>query len=261
MKGILFDIDGVLYNADQPIPGAAEAIAEIQARGIPHRFLTNTTTLSRAALVEKLARFGVQTEPDHVIHPPLVAARHLRAEGVDGVALFVTPSAAEDFADLPLLPDDAESGAEAVVVGDIGEAWSFAALNRAFRLLHANRNAELVALGMTRYWQGPSGLQLDVAPFVAALEHAVERRAVVMGKPAAAFFHGALDDLGLPASQVLMVGDDIRTDIGAAQGVGVRGLLVRTGKYRPGDLQRGVIPDAVLDSVRDLPDWWAQQGW
>ncbi len=256
MRGILFDLDGVLYEAEQPLPGAAEAMAEIQAMGIPHRFLTNTTTRSRQALVEKLVHFGVTTDEEHIITPPVVAARWLREQAAESVALFVAPSAAEEFTMIPLLTDEAESGADAVVIGDMGEAWTFEGLNRAFRLLHDNPFAHLVALGMTRYWQGPDGLRLDVAPFVAALEHAVERRAVVLGKPAAPFFRHALAELGLPASDVVMIGDDIRTDIGGAQAAGMRAILVRTGKYRPGDLQRGVIPDTVLDSVVDLPAWW-----
>jgi phospholysine phosphohistidine inorganic pyrophosphate phosphatase len=256
MKGVLFDLDGVLYNAGQEIPGAGAAIRTLQEQGIPHRFLTNTSTRSRAALVRRLARFGVPAVAEHIITPPYAAARWLREREPRAIALFAMESAAEEFQDLPLLPPDAESGADYVVVGDLGERWDYQALNRAFRLLHENEEATLVALGMSRYWQGEKGLLLDVGPFIVALEHAAERSAVVLGKPAAPFFQSALDDLGLPAHEVLLVGDDVRGDVAAAQAVGISGLLVRTGKYRPGDLQRNIIPDAVLDSVADLPAWW-----
>ena len=120
----------------------------------------------------------------------------------------------------------------------------------------AEPRPHLVALGMTRYWRAPGGLQLDVAPFVHALEYATGARAIVLGKPAAAFYESALDLLGLPAAAVVMVGDDVITDVEGAQKVGIRGVLVKTGKYRDGDLERGVTPEAVLLSLAAFPGWW-----
>jgi HAD superfamily hydrolase (TIGR01458 family) len=134
--------------------------------------------------------------------------------------------------------------------------WDYRTLNRAFRLLHHNPDAKLIALGMTRYWLASHGLALDVAPFVAALEHATGRRPVVLGKPAAAFFEGAAAKLRLAAEQILMLGDDVRADVGGAQVAGLKGALVKTGKFRPEDLEGDVRPDVVLESVADLPRWW-----
>lgn len=258
MNGILLDLDGVIYIADEPIPGAAEAVGALQRAGIPYRFLTNTSTLSRDDLVARLASHGIESDRTQIITPAFAAASWLRDRGSEGVALFVREAAATEFEDLPLLPESAERGADTVVIGDLGAAWNGRTLDRAFRLLHANPAATLVALGMTRYWQDTDGLRLDVAPYVRALEYAVERRAVVLGKPDPAFFQVAIDALGVPPRQIAMIGDNVRTDVGAAQRLGLRGILVRTGGYRPGDLQRGVIPDAVLDSVADLPAWWQE---
>jgi phospholysine phosphohistidine inorganic pyrophosphate phosphatase len=123
-------------------------------------------------------------------------------------------------------------------------------------LLHHNPHAHLIALGMTRYWLAADGLSLDVAPFVAALEHAIGRQALVFGKPAAPFFRAAAEQLALPVGQVLMIGDDFEADIGGAQAAGMKAALVRTGKFRPSDLDRSVRPDAVLDSIASLPNWW-----
>jgi ribonucleotide monophosphatase NagD (HAD superfamily) len=109
---------------------------------------------------------------------------------------------------------------------------------------------------MTRYWMSPTGPSLDVAPFVAALEHASGRQAVVLGKPSREVFDAAALKLGLPAADLLMIGDDIRADVGGAQSAGLRGAMVKTGKFRPDDLRQGVQPDALLNSVADLPDWW-----
>jgi len=114
-----------------------------------------------------------------------------------------------------------------------------------------------VALGLTRYWLADGGLRLDVGPFIKALEYASGREAIVMGKPAPHYFQAALSTLGVAPEQTLMIGDDIRGDIEGAQRLGIKTLLVRTGKFRPADLHLGIQPDGVLDSVVDLPRWWS----
>ena len=117
----------------------------------------------------------------------------------------------------------------------------------------------VVALGLTRFWQAQDGLRVDTAPYVAALECATGRQAIVMGKPAVAFFHAAAGRLGVPPEEVLMLCDDVRIDVGGAQRAGMRGGLVKTGKYRNGDLDGEVKPDLLLDSIEALPDWWVRR--
>ena len=259
LRGVAFDMDGVLYNSDRLIEGAPGAIEWLRARGIPHLFLTNTTSRGRAALAAKLAAFGIRASEDEILTPAVAAAEWLRTNREGPVAVFVRPSARIEFEGLPLLADDAEDGAFYIVIGDLGSLWDYRTLNRAFRLLHHNPYAKLIALGMTRYWLAQDGISLDVAPFVAALEHATDRKAVVFGKPAARFFEAAAAKLGIEPGAILMVGDDVTVDVGAAQAAGMRGALVRTGKFRPADLEGAVRPDVVWDSIADLPGWWQGQ--
>lgn len=257
MRGILFDLDGVLYNSSQLIDGAVDAVRWVQQSSIPHLFVTNTTSRSRSAVCEKMAAFGFAGVTDQLILTPAVAAAQwLQATQAKDVALFVREAARNDFVGIPTVPDDAEHGAGHVVIGDLGAGWSYPTLNRAFRLLHANPEATLMALGMTRYWRTDDGISLDVAPFVAALECATGRKAMVFGKPAARFFDAAIQILNLPASDVWMIGDDIQTDIGGAQQAGLQGMLVRTGKFRPIDLDGNIKPAAVIDSVADVPNYF-----
>jgi HAD superfamily hydrolase (TIGR01458 family) len=258
LRGILFDMDGVLYNAEILIDGAVEAIEWVVAQGIPHLFVTNTTSKSRAALAGKLQAFGIPVDESEILTPAVAAAEWLRSQQQRDIALFVRPSARMEFAGLPCLPDDAERGASYVVLGDLGDLWDYRMLNRAFRLLYHNPEAKLIALGMTRYWMAPDGIALDVAPFVAALEHATGSKALVFGKPATPFFQAAIERLGVPVSQVVMIGDDIQGDIGGAQTAGLKGALVQTGKFRPSDLEGSVRPDVVIASIADLPHWWSE---
>lgn len=261
MRALLFDLDGVLYQGDRAIDGAIETIRWCERENIAHLYVTNTSSKPRRALVERLSAMGLSVSPEHIFAPPVAAKDYLSALGATPLALFVRPQTREDFEGLPWLDDTAETGAGSVVIGDIGEAWDFATLNRAFRLLMAEPKPVLVALGMSRYAQGADGLVLDVAPFIKALEHAAGCQAVVMGKPAQDFFRAALRKLGTTPAETIMIGDDLHTDVGAAQGAGLQGILVRTGKFRPSDLRQDIKPDAVLDSVADLPQWWDTRSW
>ncbi len=259
MKGILFDLDGVLYNSETPINGAAETVGWVQENCIPHLFVTNTTSRGRAALVEKLNRFGIRADHSQILTPCNAAAEWIQKRNDGQTALFVAPKARPEFDHVNRLPEEAESGAAYIVIGDLGDAWNFHKLNRAFRLLHSNPDAVLIALGMTRFWHAHDGIRLDAGPFVAALERATGRKAVVLGKPAESFFRAAVDRLGLKASEILMIGDDIETDIAGAQQAGLSAVLLRTGKFRESDLEGPITPDAVLDSIADLPTWIEDQ--
>jgi phospholysine phosphohistidine inorganic pyrophosphate phosphatase len=256
MRAILFDLDGVIYMGDTPIPGAQEALGWVRDQGIPHIFVTNTTSRPRVHVGDKLRAMGIEVEDRLILTPPVAACEWLRRQGARCLALFTAPATRAEFASFRALPETQEDGADAVILGDMGEAWDFRTLNRAFRLLMAEPRPHLVALGTTRYWRAEDGLRLDTGPFVAALKEASGAAPVVLGKPAAPFFEAALAMLGTSASETLMIGDDIRGDIHGAQAAGLKGALVRTGKFRPEDLRLGALPDGVLSSIAELPIWW-----
>lgn len=252
----LFDLDGVFYEGDEAICGAAEVAVWVNQNRIPHLFITNTSSRPRNALVQKLAGFGIQTDTSHIITPAVATLGWLKQQpGDQRIALFVAPSTRDEFSSLPIWHEDDEQ-VTALVVGDLGEGWTFQVLNQAFRLLMRQPQPQLIALGMTRYWQAEDGLRLDVAPFIVALEHAADTQAVVMGKPAKPFYQAALTILGESAAKTIMVGDDIHADVAGAQNAGIPGILVKTGKFRSADLSRDIQPLAVLESIRDLPGWW-----
>lgn len=256
MKAILFDLDGVLYTGDNAIEGSASVIKWCIDNAIPHLFLTNTTSRPRSALADKLARFHIKSAPDDFLTPALTAQQWLRSNINGKIALFIPDATRDEFTEFEQCRHDAELGAEAVIIGDLGESWDFKTLNRAFRLLMSNADTKLIALGMTRYWRAEDGLRLDAAPFVKALEHASGCTAIVLGKPSKEFYSSALDKLGCKASETIMIGDDIRGDIEGSQNSGIRGLLVKTGKFQQNDLKLGIKPYDVIDSVVDLPAWW-----
>jgi HAD superfamily hydrolase (TIGR01458 family) len=249
LSGLLVDLDGVLYIEDQPIPGAVATVNWLRRNRYPLRFLTNTTMKSKDTLIDKLTRMGIQAKPEEMFSTAVVAARWLAEKGISRVQLLLPEDPRRDFAEFTVTTDRPE----AVVVGDLRNDFTFDALNDAF--LSIRNGATLVALQKNRFWRTAKGLSLDVGPFVAALEYATETEAVLIGKPNRAYFETAINDLGLPASQVGMVGDDVHTDILGAQAVGTKTILVKTGKY-PFDADKPfpVQPDWTLESIVDLPE-------
>ncbi len=255
---LLIDLDGVLYQAGKAISGAVETIRWIQGELIPHIFVTNTSSRSRRKIIERLDALGFKIPEELILTPPVAACQWL-SENISGkTALFVSNNTKEDFTKIPIIEKD-ENTVAAVVLGDIGEKWTFPELNRAFKYLMNEPQPTLVALGMTRYWRTAAGLQLDVGPFVKALEYAANCKAVVLGKPSTHFFEAALQILKCQPSQAIMIGDDIIGDVQGAQNAGLRGVLVRTGKFRISDINGEIQPDAIIDSIANLPIWLNQQ--
>jgi HAD superfamily hydrolase (TIGR01458 family) len=254
MTAILLDIDGVLHVSGDPIPGAADAVAALRSDGHRLRFVTNNTTRARARLARELQAIGIDLDEDEVSTTPIAAGKLLA--GLRVLALTMA-SVREDLAPHVTL---VEEDAEAVLLGgadetaETGEVFAYENLNRAFAALR--EGARLVCLHKNRWWQTADGPLLDAGAFVAGLEYAAQVEAEIVGKPTAAYFEAALAELASKPSEAVMVGDDVEADIGGAKQIGMRGVLVRTGKFRPAALEEAdPQPDAVLDSIAELPAW------
>lgn len=251
----LLDLDGTLYTGGTAVSGAAEALERLRARAVPFRLVTNTTSRSRRMLVDRLSAYGLSVSSEEIITATLAGVALVRAGGYARVAPFVPDGALEDMDGLTLCGGTSgrpRSAADVVVLGDLGDRWTFALLQEAFE--HLMAGAALVALSRDRYFRQGERLALDAGPFVAALEYASGTAAAVAGKPSPGFFEAAVGSLGLTASRaVVMVGDDLWSDIEGAQRAGLQGWLVRTGKFREDVLEAsGITPDRILASVADL---------
>ncbi|MGP1716840.1 MAG: TIGR01458 family HAD-type hydrolase [Methylophilus sp.] len=248
IKAVLFDLDGVLYIGNQLIPGALAAVAQLRKAGIAVRFVTNTSTLSLASLQQKLNRLGFNTVPEEIMSAPQATIQYLNKQPNPVCKLLLAEDIKQDFACF----DQSETAANYVVIGDIGDQWSYELLNEVFHCLV--NGAQLIAIHKNRFWQTETGLQMDIGAFVTGLEYASNTKAMLMGKPSRHFFNIAVDALRLKPSEVMMVGDDIDADVGGAQDAGLHGILVKTGKYRETYTRLSAVdPDAVINSVADLP--------
>jgi HAD superfamily hydrolase (TIGR01458 family) len=250
IDAVLLDIDGVLVVSWEPLPGAIETIEWLRANDAPFRLITNTTTHTRVDLARTLTDAGIAVSPEEVFTAVVATGTYLR-NAHPGASVFVL-SDGDARADLQGV-DLVEGDADVVVLGGAYDGFDYPTMNRVFRMLMSG--ATLVAMHRNLYWLTNEGWRLDGGAFVAALEEATGRRAVVCGKPAAAYFASALEQIGAPAERVAMVGDDVVNDVQGAQAAGLTGVLVRTGKFRQEDLDGAEVePDIVIDSIAGVPE-------
>lgn len=243
LGGLLIDLDGTLYVGDGPIPGARAAVEALKTSGFTLRYVTNTTRKSRRLVRERMLTLGFEVEESEIFTPARAAAGRI---GESSCSALVDDSLLEDLAGVDFTEDDPDY----VLVGDLGEGFTYARLNPVFR--HLMEGAELLALQKNRFWRTESGMSLDAGPFVCALEYATGKRASIVGKPELGFFRLALEDLGLSPHEVGMVGDDAEADVVGAKRAGLLGIQVRTGKWRA-DAETGEA-DLTIDSFADLPE-------
>jgi HAD superfamily hydrolase (TIGR01458 family) len=253
MAAILLDVDGVLHVSSEPIPGAADAVRLLRENGHRLRFVTNTTVRSRAQLATMLRSHGLELEDDEVQTAARAAVNVLQGKRVLALTMQALIS---DLEGLELVGE----GADAVLLGgadetpETGLVFSYMNLARAFGELELG--AELYCLHRNRWWQTTRGPMLDSGAFVAGLEYAANVEAKVLGKPSPQYFAAACEALDADPTMTWMVGDDLESDIAGAQGVGMRTVLLRTGKFRPDvvDASR-TRPDGIVSSIAHLPEW------
>jgi len=215
--------------------------------------VTNSTTRSRAQIVEQLRTMGVELDEDELQTTGVVASRALQGKRVLALTM---PGILDDLEGLQLVG----MNVDAVLLGgadegeETGRIFSYLNLNRAFHELDAG--AELYCLHKNKWWQTGDGPRLDTGVFVAGLEYATDTEATVLGKPSMAYFAAAIEALNAEPGLTWMVGDDLEGDCIGAQRHGMRTILVRTGKFRPDEIERSTAqPDAIVSSIAQLPDW------
>ena len=249
---ICLDVDGTLTDGVRgpALPGAAETVAALRAKH-PVRLVTNTTSVPHADLAKFLIGQGLLDAPGHLWTPVLVAKAELPSRGHESGMLIADPGQRADYS---WFREDPEG--PAVLVATEAHAWRVADLQPAFRRLLDG--AAFYALTQNRYFRKDGELVTDVGAAAALLAYAAGRKAETLGKPSRLLFEAVAREAGVQLGDLVMVGDDAEFDVAAPVELGLRGVLVRTGKYRAGDEARGSRqPTATIDSIRDLPGWLA----
>jgi HAD superfamily hydrolase (TIGR01450 family) len=271
VRGLLLDLDGVLVLAGEAVPGAPEAIAELDRRGFPYLVVTNTSLVSRTTLAAWGRSIGYATPPDRFQSALSASAAMVRREyGDRPVFVIASDDARAEFEGLKVVDaagvDANPDAVAAVVLGDSPDQLTKANLDRAFRL--ARGGATLIGMHRNPWWITPEGPTLDAGAFLVALEWASDSKARIVGKPAPAFFREAIERLAREAAargeprlrrgDLAMVGDDVGSDIRGGRRAGLRTVFVRSGKHGDAELAaaasgtRGYAPDAIAPSIAEV---------
>jgi HAD superfamily hydrolase (TIGR01450 family) len=277
VRALVLDADGVLMYRNLPIPGSPEAVVQLRRLGIPYRVVTNYSSAHRSSLAAGFGKAaGIEVDQAEIITAASAAAAYTARQHAGRPLLVIsTPDARREWAGQELVAiDEADARSEpvaAVVIGDVGEALTFRELDIAFRQLRAG--ADFVAMHRNPWWMTPKGFTLDSGAMIAGLEFALRRKAVICGKPSPVVFRQAVAELRaqlaggprpagqapgtgsggprLRAADVAMVGDDPKADIAAARRVGLRGVLVTTGKVTAIEAEAAGVPrSSIAPSLR-----------
>ena len=271
VRAFVLDADGVLMYRGKPIPGSPEAVTELRRRRIPYRVVTNFSSAHRESLAAAFGKAtGLAVDGAEIITAASAAAAYTAAHHRGRPLLVLAQADAKrEWAGQELIaPVDADARPEpvaAVVIGDAGDELPYMNLDIAYRQLRAG--ADFVAMHRNPWWVTPKGFTLDAGAFVAGLEFALGRRAVICGKPSPVVFRQAVAELRaelasrpdgsggprLRAAEVAMVGDDPHADVAAARRAGLRGILTLTGKVTAAEAAAtGVKPDAIAQSLSEI---------
>ena len=257
-KAVLLDIDGVLTTSWQPLPGAIEAIGWLKEKNIEFRLLTNSSSRTRRAIAGLLNQHGMRVGEPQILTAVTSAARYMRQHGLQPNCLVLNQGDITE--DLEGFVITGPASADVVLLGGAGPTLGYSDFEDAFTL--ALKGVPLIALHRNLRYRTSDGLALDMGAFIVGLEAASGTAIPIVGKPAPAFFHAALDQLGCEPAEAVVVGDDIEADVIGAQDVGATGVLVKSGKFHPSDLEGGGRrPDHVIDNVGLLPSLFERMSW
>ncbi|MBN4927789.1 HAD-IIA family hydrolase [Hoyosella rhizosphaerae] len=249
IDGVLFDIDGVLVTSWHAIEGAAETVQTVGDAGYKCGFLTSTTSLTRELIAAKLRKLGIPAETEDIVTAAHLTAEYIR-ENYPRARCWVL-NHGDVFIDMDEVTWSSKDP-DVIVLGGAGPEYSHENLSRVVQLMVDGVPVVAMHRGLT--WATNSGLKLDVGAYIPGLEAAGNSAITVVGKPSQHAFDTAAQALGIAPKNTMMVGDDLINDVLASQAAGMRGVLVRTGKFHAPQLEGSKTkPHHVIDSVSDLP--------
>ena len=248
IKALVIDLEGVLYSDNELIPGSINVIKEFRKNNLKLRFLTNTTTIPRKLIFNKLQDLGFDIEEEEIFTPITATKNYLNDNRIKKIALFTSIEIIEEFNEYEIT----QKNPEVVIMGDIYKNFKWEILDSIFKLVYIE-NSALIALHQNKYCMRDGKISLDLGPFVKAVEYSSGKKSILMGKPEKNFFDLAVKDLGIIKDNILMIGDDITSDIEGSINANLKAIQVKTGKFQEKDLKYPTQPHYRIKSINDLP--------
>lgn len=247
VRGVLFDLDGVLYRGDEPIPGAREFLGYLASAGIPYAALSNNAQAGPATFAEKLARMGMDFPVERILTSAMAATEQAVSAGFKTVYVVGSKYLRESIVAHGVRMAKKHEPADAVVVG-MSMALTMRDLAEAVQRLR--ENAVLLGTNPDNVLPVSGGVEPECGAIIGFLEAAGGCEALVAGKPNPDFFRLGLNTLGCSAAETLMIGDTLETDILGATRAGIRSAWVATGNKK--HTETCVMPAVDVGDLAEL---------
>ena len=249
IEALLIDMAGTLFEGHREIPGSFEFIKSLDERDIRYCFLTNTAGRTAEGIAQAVAANGLPIAPDRILNPIVAAEVLLKREGLQSFYFAGSDHVRAAFS----IDPNNDTNPAIVVLGDLQDVCTYEELNKIYRLISAG--ARLLTTSYSPYFLTDAGSSLDTGAFTRMFEELTGTKAEVLGKPSQLFFAMALARMDTTPETTVMVGDDVTTDIEGAAALGMRTVLVRTGKFSEDQLKSASLqPDLTIDKLVDLAE-------
>jgi 4-nitrophenyl phosphatase len=256
IRALLLDGDGVIWIDGAPISGAIESLNAIRAMGIRLVLVTNNSSKTRPQYVSFLESLGVLGfTPNDIFTSGYATSLYLKQHNLMSAFVSAFDGLSEELRSHGFEVHDVSQSATEVVICGKGDHFTWQEICHGIGLVK-KFGARLLAVCPDPRFQMGKGIVVPGSGAVArAFEIACGVKATVMGKPSPAMFRTILDALGLGPEDVMMVGDQIVTDIAFAAGQGARSCLLLSGVCTQEDAENapdGAKPTYVLPSLVEL---------
>ena len=252
LRGLVIDMDGVLWHGDDPLPGVAEFFKTLKERGIKFVLATNNPSRRPEEFAEKAQRFGVPVEAEDVVTCVQAVTFYLKKKYPPGSRVHVIGENALKDQVREAGYELADQDVVAVVVA-LDRQLTYETFKRATLLIRGG--AEFIGTNADPSYPTEEGFVPGSGMVVIALAATSDTKPVVMGKPGRVLFDLAQARLDLPFEQLASIGDRLDTDIEGGRRVGMHTILILSGIAAREDLARAPVkPDWVFDNLVDLAE-------
>jgi 4-nitrophenyl phosphatase len=230
MRGLILDMDGVLWHDNEPIGDLPEIFSAIDRMALKVTFATNNATMSASEFAHKLADFGVKVQPEQIVTSADASLRYISAHFAPSTQIFVigSESLRQEVHKYGFrVMDEQDSTSADVVLVALDTDINYQKLARAGLLIRAG--AQFVATNTDATYPAPQGLLPGAGALVAAVAAASGKEPLVIGKPQPTLFLQAMEIMGTQPQETLCVGDRLETDVLGGQNAGCLTALVLSG--------------------------------
>ncbi|GHU25837.1 haloacid dehalogenase [Spirochaetia bacterium] len=228
------------------MPGSIELVDYMNKNNMPYCIITNTISRTVDQMEQKIKDSGLNILKDSIINPMLVLNNFIKENGIK-TYYFIGP---DYLKELLVKSNDFEKEPEYVVFCDFEHIdCDYELLNKIFQYI--KNGSKIITTSYSNYYISKNEYRMDTGIFVKMYELLTNKKVVIIGKPSNMIYKMALNKLKMEPKDIITIGDDGLTDISGGKEIGIKTILVKTGKYKEGD-EKTFKPDNVINSLEEI---------